>query len=364
MKQKHRRALRGGSGNPAKLAIVDRLRELGHRHRLYQVFCDFVEISAIALANRCDLIRAPAREARYMETIRRYSREELQTFCEALALLQMAYEVDGSTGLAYQFDDVLGETFMALEFGNDYAGQFFTPIDICRFMAQLTFDESGVRDAIERSGYVSVGEPACGAAAMIIAAAERLASMGIEYQKHMVVIAVDISETAVHMAFLQCAFLGIPAVIVHGNSLTLQEHSAWLTPMYVNNGHATRDIRAQRQHYLTEELRVAAHARATSPPNEASEAGQGTAERTVGSATTPIAVRPAELMDEVADDLAAELPDELPGGLPSSPATLAAVPHPLQSSAHPDDDSSDDSSNNTSGAGPAEPGYDAPRRVA
>jgi hypothetical protein len=256
MKQKHRRALRAGSGNEAKLAIVDRLRTISQRHRLYQVFCDFVELAAICVSSRCDLIRAPARETRYLETVARYARDEVTIFCEALALLQMAYETD-STGMPVGFDDLLGEVFMALEFGNEYAGQFFTPMEVCRLISAATFDRDMVQAAIDERGYVSVGEPACGAGAMVIAAAGCLAEMGIDYRRHLLVTAVDVSLSAVHMAYLQCAFLGIPAVIVHGNSLTLEEYSAWLTPGYVLNGHATRDVRAGRERYLTGELQEA-----------------------------------------------------------------------------------------------------------
>ena len=35
------------------------------------------------------------------------------------------------------------------------------------------------------------------------------------------------------MSYLQLSLLGIPAVIIHGNTLTVEEWSHWFTPAYV-----------------------------------------------------------------------------------------------------------------------------------
>jgi type I restriction-modification system DNA methylase subunit len=256
MKQRHRSALKGGSGHGAKTQIVDCLRKLGHRHSLYTVFCDFVAMGAFAFSNRVDLTRFEQREKSYLDIVKRYARDEVNTLCQAFGMLAMAYEPDEATGLGTCFEDVLGEIFMALEFGNDRAGQFFTPMAVCRLTARLTLDEASVKAAIEQRGHLSVAEPAAGAGAMVIAVAEVLNEMGFDHQRHLVVTAVDISEAAVHMAYLQGAFLGIPAVIVHGNSLTMQEHAAWLTPGYVQAGFATEDIQRGRTRYLTDAFRT------------------------------------------------------------------------------------------------------------
>lgn len=251
MKDGHKRALKAGPGNGAKLQIVERLQRMGHHRSLYEVYCDFVAAAAIAISNRVDLIRSAERELEYERITKRYSKQEITLFSESLALLRLSYGDPGHP-TPTNFDDVLGEIFMSLEFGNDAVGQFFTPSTICRLTSQLTFDERGVRAAIAERGYVSAMDPAVGAGAMLIAFAQILAERGIDYQKHLVVTGVDISLVAVQMAYLQCSLLDIPAVIVHGNSLTLQEHSAWLTPAYVRNGFATRDVIAGRSRYLVD----------------------------------------------------------------------------------------------------------------
>src|ERR1035438_3660342 len=61
-------------------------------------------------------------------------------------------------------------------------------------------------------------------------------NLGINYQQHLHVTAVDVDLKCVHMAYLQFALLHIPAVIVHGNSLSLEEFGRWYTPAHILGG--------------------------------------------------------------------------------------------------------------------------------
>ena len=58
----------------------------------------------------------------------------------------------------------------------------------------------------------------------------------------MLVTATDIDLKCVHMCYLQLSLLGIPAVVIHGNSLTLEEHSHWFTPAYILDGWAWKNL--------------------------------------------------------------------------------------------------------------------------
>ena len=59
-------------------------------------------------------------------------------------------------------------------------GQFFTPYDVSRMMAEMTFDT--VDEIIAEQGFVTVQEPACGAGGMIIAAADVIDAQGLRYR--------------------------------------------------------------------------------------------------------------------------------------------------------------------------------------
>ena len=52
----------------------------------------------------------------------------------------------------------------------------------------------------------------------------------IDYQTKMRAVATDIDLKCVHMAYIQLSLYGIPAVIIHGNTLTVEEWSHWFTP--------------------------------------------------------------------------------------------------------------------------------------
>ena len=99
-----------------------------------------------------------------MEIIGRYERAEVDRFPRMLGELVLALE--GTRR------DVLGQIFMAMELGNHWKGQFFTPYEVAHLMASLT--QGDAVDTIERQGFITLQEPAIGAGAMVIASAEAL----------------------------------------------------------------------------------------------------------------------------------------------------------------------------------------------
>lgn len=58
----------------------------------------------------------------------------------------------------------------------------------------------------------------------------------LNYCTQLVITATDIDLKCVHMCYLQLSLYGIPAVVIHGNTLTLEEWSHWFTPIYVLHG--------------------------------------------------------------------------------------------------------------------------------
>lgn len=209
--------------------LVKLLRANAGRHNLWDVFGDFIEMSALAIANKVDLAQFEEREKRYLSIVRRYEPHEVARFPQMYAELVNALE--------YGPDDVLGKVFSELELHNASRGQFFTPYSLCTLMANMQVqDGSGFREGIEQRGFVSVSEPACGAGAMVIATAEAMLGAGINYQQHLHVIAQDIDSRAVHMAFIQLSLLHIPAVVILGNTLMMEEREHWYTPAHVLGG--------------------------------------------------------------------------------------------------------------------------------
>jgi len=210
--------------------FVNLIRENAHRHRVHEVFRDFCELAALALSNTVDRAQYDAREARYLEIVACYEREEVERFPRMLACVRLA--------LASHPHDCLGKLFMALELGDSFRGQFFTPYEVALLMARMTVCDAAAK--VEAEGFVTLLEPAVGAGAMVIAIAETMTETGIDYRNALHVTAVDVDATAVHMAYVQFSLLDIPAIVVHGNSLTHEQWAQWFTPAHAAGGWGRR----------------------------------------------------------------------------------------------------------------------------
>jgi hypothetical protein len=200
------------------------------RYRTHEVFRDFCELAALTLSNVVDLLQREEREARYMSIVARYEPQEIARFPQMLAVVTMALETE--------FHDCLGQLFMALELGDHWKGQFFTPYHVSYVMANLTLNN--VTASINERGFFSMNEPTVGAGAMVIATAQALLDKGQNYQRVMHVTAQDIDQTAVHMCYIQMSLLHIPGVVILGNSLSVESREIWYTPAHILGGWSRR----------------------------------------------------------------------------------------------------------------------------
>lgn len=203
------------------IATLQALLETVGYHSSRLVFRDFVELYAVALANA--LVVCPEREQRYQVIIKKYRERDRALFPKLFEQLVKVLAL-------HPAEDYLGQTWMSLEGGSSRLGQYYTPGSITELLARLgTPEPSDLRRTIDELGFITVHDPAVGSGAIVIAQANHLLSEGINYQQHFHVTAWDIDLTAIHMAYVQFTLLHIPAVLVHGNTLTLVEHSRWPT---------------------------------------------------------------------------------------------------------------------------------------
>ena len=218
--------------------IIDGLKALGNKHSIWNVFEDWLKVSSIAISNSVDWNQAAEREEQYLETINKYTPEEQKVLTKTFAELVNALQKEAETGGPC---DLLGKVFHALELHNKYHGQFFSPFHICEFMGQVALADGGeagnvASEALHKKGYLSVCEPCVGSGGMVLGFAKAMYNNKMNYCDQMVAYCCDIDIKCVHMAYLQLSLYGIPAVIIHGNSLTNEEWSRWYTPVYMING--------------------------------------------------------------------------------------------------------------------------------
>jgi type I restriction-modification system DNA methylase subunit len=215
--------------------IMKNIQKLSMRHQTWKVFSDFCEMSAIAISNSVDKVNKDKRETRYLDIVKQYEKEEIDLFPTMFADLVESLQFHAEN---HKLEDVLGRIFHELELHNQWKGQYFTPMNVCNAMGQMTLQ--GHDEIIKQNGYITVGEPCVGSGAMILGIANALIEGGYNYSKHMVVTGTDIDLKCVHMAYIQFSLYGIPAIVVHGNSLTVETWSTWYTPLYVLNNMITK----------------------------------------------------------------------------------------------------------------------------
>ena len=214
---------------------MNRFRSLSKRFPLWQVWSDFISMYATAISNAVDQRWKADREKMYLEIVKKYDKAERMVFPELAADVVNAFEADRN-------QDFLGSVYMELGLGDHWKGQFFTPYDVCRCMAELT--TGNVVEQINRDGFVTLNDCACGAGATLIAAVNQIetqlheAKSPLNWQNHVLVTAQDLDFTTGMMCYIQLSLLGCAGYVKIGDSLTDPMHHGddqkayWYTPMY------------------------------------------------------------------------------------------------------------------------------------
>lgn len=210
----------------SKKELVRNIRRMGVRYSVLNVYSDFIEMAALAINNQVPALYSEEKEARYLKAIGRYREEDRKSFGEMLGILMLAVEAEKSSG---RYVDILGPVFHDLELHNKWTGQFFTPVNICDMMAEMTWDDS-LHNLIREDGYITVSEPACGSGALVLSFATTMARRGHNPTETLLADVWDIDARCLHMAYVQMSLYGVPAVLRLGNSLKMEPREVWYTP--------------------------------------------------------------------------------------------------------------------------------------
>lgn len=191
--------------------FLDVFNRLCYSRSSWQVWADLVSAIACSLSNVTD--RSPEhfekREKEFSQCIERLG--SLEAPAEILNIIVTALENEPE-------QDFLGRMYMNLELGNHWKGQFFTPYCICKMMSQMTV--GNLDRQIDEQGYVSICDPACGAGATLIAAANTMKGSKYNFQNHVLFVGQDIDRVVALMCYIQLSLLGCAGYICVGNSLT------------------------------------------------------------------------------------------------------------------------------------------------
>lgn len=204
----------------AKKKIIKTIQSMSGSYAPYNIFSDWVEMSALSIQNTCCITHDKIwrdREKTYLDIANKYSDKEMFQMSEMLAWLIEELEEE--------FSDVLGSIYMECGIGNKYTGQFFTPFHLSELCARCGIDLNNLPE----SGRITLNEPSCGGGGMIIAACKVLHDHGFDFQRRLDVVAQDLDWKGVYMTYLQLSLIGCRAVVVQGNTLT-EPYSISKTP--------------------------------------------------------------------------------------------------------------------------------------
>lgn len=162
--------------------IIKSIASLSGKYTPYQIFTDWVTLTALAIQNSCDIFKGKmyrVREEQYCNISQKYTDGELKTLADMTGALAIVLE--------NRFGDILGDIYMRSGCGSKYTGQFFTPYHLSYLTAKLSYENQfshfGKNDVIE------VNEPSTGGGGMMIALEQIMNENGIDYQRRLRVVA-------------------------------------------------------------------------------------------------------------------------------------------------------------------------------
>lgn len=244
------RATVSGSDQKAFVRIFDGICQWNSR---WDRWNDMIKLFAIELANTVDVAHRARRNEAYAAIAKKYKPEEFKRFAELFGELVLALESN-------PFQDFLGSMYMELELGSDQTGQFFTPYSVCCAMAEITM-QGDYNELLKREGYITINDPACGAGATLIAAAEVLHKNNINFQQQAIFIAQDIDQTVGLMCYVQMSLIGCAGYVRIGNTLTDPTtchplygdgtENCWMMPMFFTKVWHTRRLVDRMKRMLT-----------------------------------------------------------------------------------------------------------------
>lgn len=180
---------------------------------------------AILISNACDPVHLKERSRRIAEIWEKYSYDEISEFENYISMLieMLQYNLERQN-----LADILGRLFE--KHGHLIKEQELTPQSVADLMSQIVIKPE---KQLSNDGFITVYDPTCGSGGTFLSTVQRYMELGYNPVTEMVVLANDINPRAVHMAYIQAAFYGIPAVITQSNVFHLEEATRWYTPAYI-----------------------------------------------------------------------------------------------------------------------------------
>ena len=219
--------------NGSKEEFIKTFMSLCSSKAEWQVWEDLITAISCAISAQIDEHHREEREQTYLDVVKKYEDPSVLSFLYANII--QAFDNNPE-------QDYLGTLYQSLNLSSHYKGQFFSPMSVCRLMA--TAQLADAKDQIEEKGFITVHDPACGAGATLVASANELKRMGINYQTNTWFVGWDVDPIVAKMCYIQLSLLGCPGYIgicdtlanpITGSDVLLpnegKDQELWFMPM-------------------------------------------------------------------------------------------------------------------------------------
>lgn len=206
--------------NPKYKEFINLLNFSRGKYEIKEVFKDFVTVYAIAIKNK--FYYEQKDEDLYFKTIEKYKKNELDFFPKLIEELQKLYLQER------EIIDVLGEIYFQIGGIKKGNKQFFSPKSIGILNGIIT----QVYLLAKKEKFNTIYDPACGSGTLLLCSANVLMCKGIDYTKEAFYWGQDIDFVCFCMSYIQMSLYGMPALIIWGDTLSLQKNKIFYTPEF------------------------------------------------------------------------------------------------------------------------------------
>lgn len=212
--------------------IIDTLKKLGQKYGVRESFEDFVYCCAYSLSNLTNF--NDSREKEYLNISKKYEKEDFNSFASMLSALILELNKDDC-------EDILGNVFEELSLHDKGRGQFFTPLHISKFMAEIVFDKENIQNEISKKGYITIADECCGSGRMLFAYLKLLKENNVDL-KNVYFEGADISNLCCCMTYVSLSLMGASAIINHQNTLSSERYGYYITPGLILNENLVNNL--------------------------------------------------------------------------------------------------------------------------
>lgn len=203
-------------------AFIGLLPKVSGSYDIRTVFCDVCRIFCLSLRGVVTMGKEKDEiEREYQTYVEKYGKDGMQKVSILLSYVVQALELRRSDFLGH-VQEGLGAT------RSKDAGQFYTPDSVSTMMARVC----ATGHKIESGKIIKIGDPSCGAGALLIAGVEALMDEGVR-QGDVLVCGEDLDPTACNIFYVQATLLGYAAIVTRMDSLSRQVYEGpWYTAGY------------------------------------------------------------------------------------------------------------------------------------